>query len=198
MASKDLEHSKNTRFMLGLSGVVFAMVVLAYASVPLYKLFCQTTGFGGTPRISDVAADEVLERTMKIRFDANVDQKLHWKFKPNQLTQSAHIGQSVIATFSTTNLSDHPVTGTATFNVSPAKAAPYFVKLDCFCFTEQVLQPGQTVEMPVLYYIDPAIAEDRHLNDIKTMTLSYTFYEKDSAKKRVDNDQSKTTSSLLR
>jgi len=171
-------HGKNKRSMLVLGGLVVGMLGMAYASVPLYKVFCQATGFGGTPRVSDVAADEVLERQITVRFDANVDKDLAWKFQPDQLTQTAHVGESVIATFSTTNLSDHPITGTASFNVSPAKAAAYFVKLDCFCFTEQTLAAGESVKMPVLYYVDPEIDTDRHLDEIKTMTLSYTFHEK--------------------
>ncbi|PHR60613.1 MAG: cytochrome c oxidase assembly protein [Robiginitomaculum sp.] len=174
--------NQNNRTLIGLGLLVLVMAGLAYASVPLYKLFCQATGFGGTPQIASVEADKILNRKMKIRFDASISGGLNWKFKPNQLSQSAPIGTSVLASFQTTNLSDHPITGMATFNIAPAKAAVYFVKLDCFCFTEQTLQPGQTVTMPVLYYVDPAISEDRHLDEIKSMTLSYTFFEKKNAK----------------
>lgn len=173
--------NRNARMLMVLGGLTVGMLGLAYAAVPLYKVFCQVTGYGGTPKISQVAADEVLDRTMKVRFDANVDKKLQWEFKPNQLAQTSNIGESVMATFQATNLTDHPITGQATFNITPQKAATYFVKLDCFCFTEQTLQPHQTVEMPVLYYVDPEIAKDRHMNDVKTMTLSYTFYEKAGA-----------------
>lgn len=173
--------NRNTKTVLVLGGMTLAMLGLAYAAVPLYKIFCQVTGYGGTPKISQVAADEVLNRTMKVRFDANVDRKLRWKFKPNQLSQVSHIGESKMATFQATNTTDHPITGQATFNITPQKAASYFVKLDCFCFTEQTLQPGQTVEMPVLYYVDPDIAKDKHMGDVQTMTLSYTFYEKAGA-----------------
>ncbi len=179
---KPTSETHNSRTVISLGVLVLFMVGLAYASVPLYKLFCQATGFGGTPQVASVEADEVLNRKMKIRFDASISGKLNWKFKPSQLSQSAPIGTSVLASFETTNLSDHPITGTATFNVAPAKAAAYFVKLDCFCFTEQTLQPGQTVTMPVLYYVDPSIADDRHLDEIKSMTLSYTFFEKKNAK----------------
>jgi cytochrome c oxidase assembly protein subunit 11 len=178
MASKDRQEQKNKRAMLVLGCFVLGMLGMAYASVPLYKAFCQATGFAGTPKVSDVASDEVLDRKITVRFDSNVDPGLNWKFRPSQLKQTSNIGESVIATFDATNLSDHAIVGTASFNVAPAKAAEYFVKLDCFCFTEQVLQAGESTNMPVLYYIDPAIAEDRHMNDVKTITLSYTFYEK--------------------
>ncbi|MCF6293310.1 MAG: cytochrome c oxidase assembly protein, partial [Robiginitomaculum sp.] len=140
--------------------------------------------------------DEVLERQIKVRFDANVDRKLAWAFKPSQLTQVSFVGESVLASYQATNISDVPIAGTATFNVSPAKAAPYFVKLDCFCFTEQVLQPGETMKMPVLYYIDPEIANDPHLDEIKTITLSYTFYKmknSETVSASVGNNSSKTT-----
>ncbi|MBL4595281.1 MAG: cytochrome c oxidase assembly protein [Robiginitomaculum sp.] len=169
--------NKNKKLVLNLSFMVIFMLGLAYASVPLYQLFCQVTGFGGTPKISDVAADEVLEREITVRFGSAVSGDLPWRFRPNQLTQTAHIGESVLVSYQATNTSDQPIAGTATYNVSPAKAAAYFVKLDCFCFTEQVLQPGQSMTMPVLYYIDPAITEDRRLDEIKTITLSYTFFE---------------------
>ncbi|MBL4617100.1 MAG: cytochrome c oxidase assembly protein [Robiginitomaculum sp.] len=176
-SAKPAPQNNNRKVLISLSVLVLGMTGLAYASVPLYKLFCQVTGFGGTPRISTIAADEVLERQITVRFDANVDRKLAWKFKPSQLTQNSFVGESVLASYQATNISDEPIAGTATFNVSPAKAAPYFVKLDCFCFTEQVLQPGETMDMPVLYYIDPEIANDKHLDEIKTITLSYTFYK---------------------
>lgn len=181
MSHKQKPAKNNTRTLVVLGAITLGMLGLAYAAVPLYKVFCQVTGYGGTPKISQVAADEVLDRTMKVRFDANVDKKLQWAFKPNQLAQTIHIGESSMATFQTVNLTDHPITGQATYTITPQKAATYFVKLDCFCFTEQTLQPGQSVEMPVLYYVDPEIAHDRHMDDVKTMTLSYTFYKKTGA-----------------
>ncbi|MCF6292807.1 MAG: cytochrome c oxidase assembly protein, partial [Robiginitomaculum sp.] len=149
-SAKPAPQNNNRKVLIYLSAIVLGMTALAYASVPLYKLFCQVTGFGGTPKISNIAADEVLERQVTVRFDANVDRKLAWKFKPTQLTQVSFVGESVLASYQATNISDQPIAGTATFNVAPAKAAPYFVKLDCFCFTEQVLQPGETMNMPVL------------------------------------------------
>lgn len=197
MASEDKNQTKNLRSVFLLGGLVLGMVGLAYASVPLYKLFCQVTGFGGTPKISEIAASEVLSRTMKVRFDANVDPKLAWKFRPVQLDQSTKIGESVMAYYQATNLSDKTLVGTATFNITPLKAAPYFVKLDCFCFTEQVLEPGETAIMPVLYYVDPEIAGDWHLDDVTTLTLSYTFFEKKnptSVSARVDQGGSKEIS----
>ncbi|VAV99676.1 Cytochrome oxidase biogenesis protein Cox11-CtaG, copper delivery to Cox1 [hydrothermal vent metagenome] len=176
------QQKKNLRFMAFLGILVVGMVGLAYASVPLYKLFCQVTGYGGTPTISDVAADEVLERKITVRFTGMVSGGLDWKFIPKQLKQTSYVGSSQLASFTATNRSDRPITGTATYNVSPAKAAEYFVKLDCFCFTEQVLQPGETAQMPVLYYIDPEIDNDRRLDEIKTITLSYTFFELKNSK----------------
>ena len=178
MYFRDKTDNKNQRSLLLLGGVVLGMLGLAYASVPLYRLFCQVTGFGGTPKVSEVAADEVLARSMTVRFDANVDPKLEWEFRPVQLDQETKIGESVMAYYEAKNISDKPLVGTATFNITPLKAAGYFVKLECFCFTEQLLQPGESISMPVLYYVDPAIADDWHLNDVTTLTLSYTFFEK--------------------
>ena len=160
-----------------LFGLAAGMVGLAFASVPLYRLFCQVTGYGGTPRTENVASPaEILDETIRVRFDANVNNRLKWGFQPMQREVQARLGEEMLVHYTAVNRSDRPVTGTATFNVTPHKAAQYFAKIDCFCFTEQTLQPGESVVMPVLFYIDPALAEDINAEDVKLITLSYTFY----------------------
>ena len=157
--------------------VVVGMVGLTFASVPAYKAFCQVTGWGGTTQRAETGADRVLERNITVRFDSVVGRNLPWKFKPEQVDQTIHLGESALAFYRAENFSDKPVTGRATFNVSPAKAGIYFQKIDCFCFTEQTLQPGEVVSMPVAYFVDPDLADDRNLDEVETITLSYTFFE---------------------
>lgn len=157
-------------------GIFVAMVGLAYASVPLYRLFCQKTGFGGTPARSATASQVILDKTMTIRFDANTDSALPWRFSPVLAQQTVKIGANSLAFFEAVNDSDKPVTGQARFNVSPDIAAPYFTKVQCFCFTEQTLQPGEKVNMPVSYYVDPKIMDDAQARGVPEITLSYTFY----------------------
>ncbi|MBY0423897.1 MAG: cytochrome c oxidase assembly protein [Parvularculaceae bacterium] len=152
------------------------MVGMAYAAVPLYRLFCQVTGFGGTTQRAEESASVVLDRTMTVRFDGVVDPHLPWTFKPEQLSQNLKVGQTQLAFYEAQNTTDHPVKGRATFNVTPDKAGIYFKKIHCFCFEEQVLQPGEKVSMPVTYFIDPKIADDPNLDDVETVTLSYTFF----------------------
>ena len=156
--------------------VVVAMVGAAYAAVPLYRLFCQVTGFDGTPRIASKPSDTVLERTLTVRFDGNVAPGLPWSFGPVDTTHRVRIGENSLAFYRAANTSDRPVVGTATFNVFPEQAAPFFNKLQCFCFTEQLLQPGESVEMPVSFFIDPQIITDKDARAITHITLSYTFY----------------------
>ena len=153
----------------------FAMVGAAYASVPLYKAFCQLTGFDGTVRKAEVAPNKVLDQTVTVRFDANV-RELPWTFRAEQTAQDAKIGETKLAFFRVTNNSDKLVTGRATFNVVPESAGAYFQKLECFCFSDQTIQPGQTVDMPVLYFIDPGYAEDFETKGKSEVTLSYTFF----------------------
>ena len=159
--------------MLGAS-----MVGVGYASVPLYRLFCQVTGFAGTPQMKagGQAPGAVQGKTMMIRFDANHASSLPWDFKPEQVREQVTIGARDITFFSAKNLSDKPVTGTATFNVTPTQAGKYFTKVQCFCFTEQTLAPGKQVRMPVVFYVDPAILTDPTAKDVEEITLSYTFY----------------------
>ena len=155
--------------------LVVAMVGAAYASVPLYRLFCQVTGFDGTPRIASKASETVLDKTVTIRFDANVTPGLPWRFEPVQNTMEVKIGETNLAFFRATNTSDHPVRGTAIYNVFPEIAAVYFNKLQCFCFTEQVLEPGQSMEFPVSFFVDPAIVNDKDARNVTHIALSYTF-----------------------
>lgn len=169
--------AKNKRAGLMLAGAVAAMVGMAYAAVPLYEIFCQVTGYGGTTSRAEAAvAPVVLKRTMSIRFTANVHRDMPWQFAPSQLTQQTHIGEQMIATYDAYNPTNETITGTAVFNVTPFKAGIYFNKIDCFCFTEQTLAPGERALMPVTYYVDPAIADDPNLDDVTEISLSYTFY----------------------
>ena len=161
-----------------LASMAGAMVGLAFASVPLYRLFCQLTGYGGTPKIALNAAPAAAasDATITVRFDANVDAALPWRFRPTTPEMTVRVGETVLAHYVAKNDSDSAVTGHAVFNVAPYKAGPYFVKVDCFCFTEQRLQPGQEVSMPVSFFVDPDMVIDRGTKDVRTITLSYTFF----------------------
>lgn len=154
---------------------------LAVFAVPLYQLFCQVTGYGGTTQRAEGGGREVLERTISVRFDGTVDSSLAWRFEPLQATQRVKIGETALAFYRATNTGDRPITGQATYNVTPHKAGQYFRKVECFCFTEQTLEPGETAKMPVTYFIDPAIAEDANLDGVHEVTLSYTFFFRDYA-----------------
>ena len=169
----------NRRTAASLAGIVLCMVALSFAAVPLYRIFCQVTGFGGTPLRADAGASRVLEETVTVTFDASTETGMPWVFKPAQKDMAIPIGETGLAFYTAHNPTDRPVAGTATFNVTPLKIGPYFVKIDCFCFQEQVLEPGQTVEMPVTFYVDPEIRDDRSTQEVTAVTLSYTFYETD-------------------
>jgi cytochrome c oxidase assembly protein subunit 11 len=164
---------------LSLVGLVAGMVGLSFASVPLYRMFCQVTGYGGTPQRAEKAPGEVLDRTVTIRFDGNVDHALPWTFAPVQQTMDVKIGETALAFFKASNNSSVPVTGRAIFNVSPELAGRYFTKIECFCFKQQTLAAGETVEMPVTFFVDPKFVEDEDTKDISEITLSYTFYRSD-------------------
>jgi cytochrome c oxidase assembly protein subunit 11 len=170
--------NRNRRTGLVLFTVVIGMVALAFASVPLYRLFCEVTGFGGTPQRVEAGATPaaVSDRVVTVRFNADVNSGLPWSFQPVQRAIQVKVGEPALAFYRATNHSERPVTGTATFNVTPDKAGSYFDKIECFCFTEQTLDAGQSVEMPVTFYVDPAILKDRGLDDVDTITLSYTFF----------------------
>ncbi len=160
-------------------GVVVLMGGLAWASVPFYDWFCRVTGFGGVTNTAETGSDVVLDQTITIRFDASLDRGMPWTFKPMQREMTLRIGETGLAFYEAHNPTDHPVAGQASYNVTPYEAGYFFDKIECFCFTEQVLQPGETVEMPVSFYVDPAIVDDRDAKYVHTITLSYTFYEID-------------------
>jgi cytochrome c oxidase assembly protein subunit 11 len=172
---RDPVRRRNKKLALICAVGFFGMVGAAYASVPLYKAFCQLTGFDGTTRKAEKASDVVLDRAVTIRFDANV-RDLPWTFETKQTTQEAKIGETKVAFFKVTNNSDKPIVGRAVFNVVPEQAGPYFQKLDCFCFSDQTVGPGQTIDMPVLYFIDPKFASDFETKGKQEVTLSYTFF----------------------
>ncbi|MEP7241702.1 MAG: cytochrome c oxidase assembly protein [Devosia sp.] len=155
--------------------VAVGMVGAAYAAVPLYQLFCQATGYGGTTRVSTGNAKGIIAREVTVRFDANVDGAVPWRITPAKPV-TGRIGSVETAIFVAQNLSNHAVTGQAVFNVAPETAGQYFNKIQCFCFTEQTLQPGETVEMPVTFFVDPDIDKDNDLHTLRDITLSYTFY----------------------
>jgi cytochrome c oxidase assembly protein subunit 11 len=171
---------KNGRVAALAALLVVAMVGLAFAAVPLYRLFCQVTGLGGTTmRATETAAAMVKPvpgKSVSVRFDANVSRDLMWEFKPTETQRTVPIGARNISVYTAKNTSRHPLTGTATFNVTPVQAGQYFSKVQCFCFQEQTLQPDQEVQMPVVFYVDPRILDDPSARDITEITLSYTFY----------------------
>lgn len=164
---------------LSLAGLVAGMVGLSFAAVPLYRMFCQVTGYGGIPQVAAVAPDRVLDRTITIRFDANVDRALPWTFAPEQRVMDVRIGETGLAFFQAHNNTNEPVSGTAGFNVAPEIVGRYFTKIECFCFKQQTLAAGQSIEMPVTFFVDPKIVEDESAKNISEITLSYTFYRSD-------------------
>lgn len=167
---------RNRRLMLVCVGVVAFMVAGSFASVPLYRLFCQVTGFGGTPLRADQAPKSVLEREVIVRFNADTDPSLPWAFRPAQREVKVKLGEQALVFYTARNLGHEPITGNATFNVTPLKVGGHFDKVECFCFKEQTLQPGQSAELPVSFFVDPSLANDANLDDIKVITLSYTFF----------------------
>ena len=159
--------------------VVIIMGSLAWASVPFYDWFCRVTGFGGATNVADSASDVILDQTIKVRFDASLERDMPWTFKPEVREMEIRIGETGLAFYEAHNPLDVPVAGQAAYNVTPYEAGAFFDKIECFCFTEQVLQPGETVMMPVSFFVDPAIVDDREGQYVHTITLSYTFYEID-------------------
>jgi cytochrome c oxidase assembly protein subunit 11 len=178
--------------VLALLAVLAAMGGLTAAAVPLYRIFCGATGYGGTTQVAHEAPSQVLERTITVRFNTDVSPQLPWTFDPPAHPVRVKVGETALVYFHARNNSDRAITGHAVYNVAPDKAGLYFDKIQCFCFTEQTLKPGQTAEMPVSFFVDPAIMKDRNLDDIETITLSYTFFRaKDQAgetKKQVSHD----------
>ena len=158
-------------------GLVVVMGGLAWASVPFYDWFCRVTGFSGVTAVATGDSEIILDKTIKIRFDASLERDMPWDFKPVQREMTLRIGETGLAFYEAYNPTDRPVAGSASYNVAPFDAGGFFAKIDCFCFEEQVLQPGERVQMPVTFYVDPAIVEDRDAKYAKSITLSYTFYE---------------------
>jgi cytochrome c oxidase assembly protein subunit 11 len=174
--------AKNLRVAIIAASVAAGMVGMSYAAVPLYRLFCQVTGFGGTTQRAEAAPVQASEKTVSVRFDANTSGNLAWAFHPVQTSMTVKVGEQNMAYYKATNISDRPLTGSAVFNVTPPQAGAYFNKIQCFCFTEQTLEPGQSIEMPVSYFVDPDMLEDPDAAGIKEITLSYTFYPVDKPK----------------
>ena len=169
----------NARTVRTLIGIVVLMGALSWAAVPFYSWFCKVTGFGGTTNVAEAASETVLDEKVRVRFDSNVDSNMGWTFRPMQREMELRIGENAIAFYEAINNTDQPVTGTASYNVAPDAAGYFFNKIECFCFTEQTLQPGERVEMPVSFYVDPEIVADRDAGRIRDITLSYTFHRTD-------------------
>lgn len=172
---------KNRRVMTYALLFVCGMVALSYISVPLYSMLCKVTGWGGTTQTAEAGKlREVVNRTITVRFNADTNRDMPWSFKPDQKEINLKVGQDGFISFLAKNPTKAPITGTAVYNVTPLQAGKYFYKTQCFCFGEQTLNAGQEVHMPVSFFIDPEIMKDRELADLKTITLSYTFFRKDS------------------
>lgn len=172
----------NVRILLACVVFVGCMLGVSFASVPLYRLFCQVTGYNGTTQRVEQVSDVVLDKSIKVTFDANVSLGLNWEFNPVDRSITPKIGETVQINYTATNRSPVATTGQAIFNVTPMEAAAYFNKVECFCFTETELKPGESLEMPVVFFIDPAIVEAAETKDIGTITLSYTFYPHEGEK----------------
>jgi cytochrome c oxidase assembly protein subunit 11 len=168
---------KNARLAWSLAAAVGGMLALAYAASPLYDMFCRATGFGGTPQVAQEGERPILSRTVNVRFDSNVDANLPWRFTPLEREVKVKLGEERLVHYRVTNVSQRPIVGTSTYNVTPETAGAWFNKLQCFCFTEQLLLPGQSMDMPVVFFVDPEMDKDRRYDNIRTVTLSYTFFE---------------------
>ncbi len=160
-------------------GVVILMSSLAWAAVPFYDWFCRVTGFGGTTGVAETAPEDILDRTVTVRFDASKAKDMAWEFKPVEREMEVRIGETGLAFYEAYNPTDRPIAGQASYNVAPYSAGGYFQKIACFCFEEQVLEPGERVQMPVTFFVDPEMVEDLEAKYVHTITLSYTFYEID-------------------
>ena len=165
------------RTLVQLVGVVVTMGSLSFAAVPFYDWFCRVTGYGGTPQVAETAPDVILDQTVKVRFDASVEAGMPWEFKPVVRTMDIRIGETGLAFYEAHNPTDRVIAGTASFNVFPDTTGGYFNKIACFCFTEQILKPGETVQMPVTFFVDPAMIDDPDAAFVREITLSYTFHE---------------------
>lgn len=167
---------KNARTGLMVMAVVVGMVALSFASVPLYTLFCKVTGYGGTTQVSEALPATILDRSVSVHFNADTSRSILWDFKPDTRSVDVRLGERGLIAFTARNRTDHPTAGTAIYNVTPLKAGKYFNKIQCFCFDEQILGPGEEASLPVMFFIDPAMNDDPNMEDVKTITLSYTFF----------------------
>lgn len=172
---------KNKRVALSVLAVVLGMTGLAFASVPLYDIFCRVTGWGGTTQVAETLPDTVTERKVTIRFNADTARDLPWKFGPETNKIPVNVGQKGFINFTSRNMAARPTVGTAIYNVTPPKVGKYFNKIQCFCFDNQMLKPGQSMNMPVIFFLDPEFAKDENMDDVQTVTLSYTFFKSDSS-----------------
>jgi cytochrome c oxidase assembly protein subunit 11 len=170
------QNKGKARTVLVLCGVLGTMFILVAATPALYDIFCRVTGYGGTTQTADVAPGQIFDREVRVRFNADHAPDLPWAFDPVQRSMDIRVGENKLAFYKAKNLSQTPIKGMAVFNVTPPKAGIYFSKIDCFCFTEQTLEAGQQVDMPVSFFIDPAFMEDSNMQDVTSITLSYTFY----------------------
>ncbi len=171
---------KNRKTLSVILLVVAGMIGLAFASVPLYRMFCAVTGYGGTTMVSEKLPDHTVDRTITVKFDANTSPSMYWSFKPEKYEEKVKLGQQGLIAFVAKNKDKMPTAGTALYNVTPEKVGQYFQKIQCFCFSEQILQPGEEMQMPVLFFIDPKLNDDPDMEDVKTITLSYTFFPSES------------------
>ncbi len=182
----------NRKLALACAAGFFGMIGVSYAAVPLYKIFCQVTGYGGTTQRAEQAADKILDRVITVRFDANIAGGLPWEFKPKQREMRVRLGEVAQAHYEAHNLFDTPFRGRATFNVTPLSAGAYFNKMECFCFTDTELKPGETLDMPVVFFVDPDLDEVSQLAKVESITLSYTFFPIDSdgpqARTEIENE----------
>lgn len=168
---------KNAKLATNLLALTLGMLMLAYASVPLYRLFCNVTGFGGTTKTAGIRTHStMLNRIITVRFNAETDAKLPWEFKPDQNSVQVKVGEEKLVSYLAKNLSNKPITGRAVYNVVPFKAGAYFMKIECFCFQNQILNPNESVHMPISFFLDPSLADDPDMKDVKEITLSYTFF----------------------
>lgn len=178
----------NRKIALACAAGFVGMIGVSYASVPLYDMFCRVTGYGGTTQRADQAAEHVLDRVVTIRFDANIAGGMPWEFRPEQREMKVRLGEVAQAHYMAKNLFSQPVRGRATFNVTPLSAGAYFNKMECFCFTDTELQPGETLDMPVVFFVDPDLAAVAQLSKVDTITLSYTFFPIDSERPQARSD----------
>ncbi len=174
--------TRNTKTLIGLWLIASTMLGVGFYFDELYDTFCRVTGYGGTTGQAEYNDSEVIDRNVRVYFDSNVAGGLPWDFKPDQPYMDVKLGQSGVAFYTATNTSDVPIVGTANFNVTPIKAAPFFIKTECFCFTEQLIKPGETINMPVMFFVEPAMDEETRYDDVTNVTLSYTFFEVEDPK----------------